>query len=84
MAESNADETLGGNVPRYECNDLNSQVIHIRSFRNLWLERLTSDLYSFETKSEENENAELAELLEVPPETLDELKAICRSVTTYG
>ncbi|XP_062386673.1 snRNA-activating protein complex subunit 3 [Sardina pilchardus] len=77
MAEGNADETLVRNVPRYEINDLNTQVIHIGSFRNLWLKTLPPDLYSYETKSEEIENAQLAELLEIPTETLNELKDIC-------
>lgn len=81
MAESSVDETLGGNIPRYEPNDLNSQIIHIGSFRNLWLEALPSDVYSFEAKPEEIENAELEEILEIPTETLNELKEICRFVT---
>ena len=81
MAASNADGTLGEHVPRYESNDLNSQVIHIGSFRTSWLETLPPDLYSYEIKSEEIEIAQLAEVLQIPTETLNELKDICRFVT---
>ncbi|XP_063044711.1 snRNA-activating protein complex subunit 3 [Engraulis encrasicolus] len=65
------------NIPRYEPNNLNSQVIHIESFRKLWLEALPPDLYSYDTNPEEVEDAKLAELLELPVETLNELKHVC-------
>ncbi|KAL2098268.1 hypothetical protein ACEWY4_007475 [Coilia grayii] len=77
MAESSADETGGENIPRFEPNYLNSQVIHVESFRKLWLDALPPDLYSYETNPEEVEDAKLAELLELPIETLNELKDIC-------
>ncbi|XP_028833579.1 snRNA-activating protein complex subunit 3 [Denticeps clupeoides] len=65
------------NVPVYEYVDINTQVFHVGSFRQLWLDSLPPDVYSFEELDEEAQDAKFSEEFGVPAETLAELRAIC-------
>ncbi|KAG7459019.1 hypothetical protein MATL_G00226810 [Megalops atlanticus] len=65
------------NVPVYEYTDINTKPFHVGAFLSLWKETLTPSDYSFQDTPEEKEDAEFAEEMGVPSETVDELKAIC-------
>lgn len=73
---SNANE----NIPVFEYKDINTKPFHVGSFRTAWLEKLKPIYYSYEEKYEETEDADFAKEMGIAPETLDELKAICRFV----
>uniref|UniRef100_A0AAZ3SKF8 snRNA-activating protein complex subunit 3 n=1 Tax=Oncorhynchus tshawytscha TaxID=74940 RepID=A0AAZ3SKF8_ONCTS len=66
------------NIPVFEYKDINTKPFHVGSFRTAWLEKLKPIDYSYEDKYEENEDADFAKEMGIAPETLDELKAICR------
>ncbi|KAL6486836.1 hypothetical protein MHYP_G00034620 [Metynnis hypsauchen] len=65
------------NVPVYENVDVNTKPFHIGAFRNLWLEVLRPDQYSFSRAEPAAEDVELMGEMGVSAETLEEVKTIC-------
>lgn len=81
MAESNAltcEEKQDENVPVYEFVDVNSKEFHIGAFRDLWLDVLSPEVYSYADTAPEIEDVEFIEEMGIEPKTLEELKTICR------
>ncbi len=65
-------------VPVYEFIDVNSKEFHIGTFRYLWLDVLNPEVYSYSDTAPEIEDVEFIEELAIEPNTLEELKSICR------
>lgn len=70
--------SLNENVPVYEHVDVNTKPFHIGSFRDLWLSVLKPEDYSFKETSGEIDDVRFMQEMGIPPETLEELKAVCR------
>ncbi|KAG7333652.1 hypothetical protein KOW79_002059 [Hemibagrus wyckioides] len=78
MAEGGGSvNSLNENVPVYEHVDVNSKPFHIGSFRDLWLSVLNPEDYSFKETSGEIDDVRFMQEMGIPPETLEELKAVC-------
>lgn len=78
MDEGGSTNTVNENVPVYEHAEVNSKPFHLGSFRDLWLSVLKPEAYSFNQTSGEVEDAQFIEETGITPETLEELKTICR------
>lgn len=81
MAESSTltcEEKQHENVPVYEFIDVNSKEFHIGAFRDLWLDVLNPEVYSYGEPAPEIEDVEFIEEMGIEPKTLEELKSICR------
>lgn len=78
MAEGGDANAGNENVPVYEHAEVNSKPFHLGSFRDLWLSVLKPEDYSFHETSAELEDVQFIEELGITPETLQELKTICR------
>uniref|UniRef100_A0A9J8C7U2 snRNA-activating protein complex subunit 3 n=2 Tax=Cyprinus carpio TaxID=7962 RepID=A0A9J8C7U2_CYPCA len=80
MAESSTltcEEKQHENVPVYEFIDVNSKEFHIGAFRDLWLDVLNPEVYSYGEPAPEIEDVEFIEEMGIEPKTLEELKSIC-------
>lgn len=78
MDEGGNTNTEDENVPVYEHVGVNSKPVHLGSFRDLWLRVLKPEDYSFNQTSGEIQDAQFIEEMGITPETLEELKSICR------
>lgn len=65
------------NVPAYEFINVNSNEFHIGTFRDLWLDVLNPEVYSYCNTAPEIEDVEFVEEMGIEPKTLEELKIIC-------
>ncbi|KAI2668501.1 snRNA-activating protein complex subunit 3 [Labeo rohita] len=66
------------NVPVYEFMDVNSKEFHVGTFRDLWLDVLNPEVYSYSDTASEIEDVGFIEEMGIEPKTLEELKSICR------
>lgn len=66
------------NVPTYENVDVNSKIFHVGTFGRLWTEKLRPSDFSFQDGDEEAEDAAFALDMGITPQTLREIKEICR------
>ncbi|XP_061486263.1 snRNA-activating protein complex subunit 3 isoform X3 [Rhineura floridana] len=66
------------NMPEYETTDLNTQVLHVRSFGALWKANLREEDLSLEQAVPADEDAAVAEDFHCTPEIAAELRAVCR------
>lgn len=78
MAEGGDTNVLNENVPVYEHAEVNSKPFQLGSFRDLWLSVLKPEDYSFNQTSPQIEDAHFIKEMGITPETLVELKTICR------
>ncbi|KAJ8281384.1 hypothetical protein GJAV_G00067040 [Gymnothorax javanicus] len=77
MAASSSGCSAGDGVPAYEYIDINTKPFHVGTFENLWKETLNPKFYSFQPVNQETEDEEFAADMGIPPETVNELHAIC-------
>ncbi|XP_065118380.1 snRNA-activating protein complex subunit 3 [Paramisgurnus dabryanus] len=79
MAESSGvqSEAINENIPVYEYTDVSSKEFHIGAFRDLYLNALNPDVYSYSDHGPEVRDVQLIEDLGIDTETLEELKNIC-------
>ncbi|XP_066535742.1 snRNA-activating protein complex subunit 3 [Hoplias malabaricus] len=73
MAEGGEDE----NVPVYENVFMNTKPFHIGTFRDLWISKLSPELFSFPRTEPEQDESAFQRETNIPPEILHELKEIC-------
>lgn len=78
MAEGGDTNALSDNVPVFEHAEVNSKPFHLGGFRDLWLSALKPEDYTFNQTSAETEDLQFIEEMGITPETLQELKTICR------
>ncbi|XP_037328442.1 snRNA-activating protein complex subunit 3 isoform X1 [Pungitius pungitius] len=77
MAMLNNSVDSNTNIPEYEYPDVNTNIFHIGSFRNEWLNRLNPSNYSYQKEDEDTFDANFAKEMGMSAETLMDLKSIC-------